>query len=85
MSRFSFTVTIEGADVLTDGAQDALFDAGCADGTFGVAHCIQTAAFDRNAPDFADVVATVIKAIEGAVPGARVITVVRDSELATTG
>ena len=85
MSRFSFTVTIDGTDVLTDAAQDALFDAGCADGTFGISNDVQTAAFDRDAPDFADAVASAIKAIEGAVPGARVVTVVRDTQLAATG
>jgi hypothetical protein len=43
MSLFSFTLTIEGADVLTDDTQDALFDAGCGDGTFGTSNGIQTA------------------------------------------
>lgn len=85
MSLFSFSVTIQGADVLTNDAQDALFEAGCGDGTFAISNGTQTAEFDREAPDFADAVASAIKAIEGAVPGARVITVARDSDLAATG
>ena len=85
MSRFSFSVTIQGIDVLTDDAQNALFEAGCGDGTFAISNGAQTAEFDREAPDFAEAVASAIKAIEGAVSGARVITVTRDSNLAVTG
>ena len=85
MSIFSFTVTIQGVDVLTNDAQNALFEAGCGDGTFGISNGTQTAEFDREAPDFAEAVASAIKAIEGAVSGARVITVTRDSNLAVTG
>jgi hypothetical protein len=36
MTQFSFTLTIEGADVMTDAAQEALFEAGCDDATFAV-------------------------------------------------
>jgi hypothetical protein len=85
VSVFSFTVTIEGADVLTDEAQDALFEAGCGDATFGVSNGIQTAEFDREARDFADAVASAIKAIEGVVPSARVVAVTRDRDLAAAG
>jgi hypothetical protein len=85
VSLFRFSVTIQGADVLTGDAQDALFEAGCGDGTFGIANGTQTAEFDREAPDFAEAVASAIKAIEGAVPGARVVTVTRDSNFAATG
>lgn len=85
MSLYSFSVTIEGADVLTDDAQNALFEACCGDGTFGISNDAQTVEFDREAPDFAEAVASAIKAIEGAVRGVRVITVIRDSDLAATG
>ena len=85
MSLVGFSVTIQGVDVLTDDAQNALFEAGCGDGTFGISNGAQTAEFDREAPDFAEAVASAIKAIEGAVPGAQVITVTRDSNLAATG
>ena len=82
---YSFTLTIEGVDVLTDDALDALYEAGCGDATFGVSSGVQTAAFDREAIDFADAVASAIKAIEATVPGARVVDIHRDRESATTG
>jgi hypothetical protein len=81
---FGFTLTIEGADVLTAEAQEALFDAGCDDATFGISNDVQTADFDREAPDFAEAVASAIKAIEIAVPGARVVEVRRDRDIAAT-
>jgi hypothetical protein len=82
---YSFTLTIEGADVLTDDALDALYEAGCDDATFGVSNGVQTADFDREATDFADAVASAIKAIEAMVPGARVVDIHRDRESAATG
>jgi hypothetical protein len=85
MSVFSFTMTIEGADLLTDEAQDALFEAGCGDATFGTSKGVQLAEFDRDARDFADVVASAIKAIEGAVNGAHVVSVIRDRDQPAAG
>jgi hypothetical protein len=85
VSMFSFTVTVEGADVLAEEAQDALFEAGCGDATFGISNGVQTAEFDRDARDFADAVASAIKAIETGVPGARVVSVTRDRDLAAAG
>ncbi|MEN3315234.1 MAG: hypothetical protein V7605_1468 [Acidimicrobiaceae bacterium] len=82
MTHFSFTLTIEGADVQTDEAQDALFGAGCDDATFVTANHAQTVGFDREAVDFAEAVASAIKAVESAVPGARVIQVHRDQDVA---
>jgi hypothetical protein len=76
---FRFTLTIEGADILTDVALDALFEAGCDDATFGVSSGVQTGEFDRKAADFAEAVASAIKAVETAVPGARVVELRRDS------
>lgn len=77
MTQFSFTLTIEGADVMTADAQDAMFDAGCEDATFGVSNGVQTADFDRQAVDFAEALASAVKAVESAVPGARVVEVHR--------
>jgi hypothetical protein len=79
---FAFTLTIEGADLLSDDAVDALFEAGCDDATFGISDGLQTADFDREAPDFAEAVASAIKAVETAVPGARVVEVRRDRDIA---
>lgn len=36
MTKFSFRVTLDGADMMAEDAQEALFDAGCDDATFGV-------------------------------------------------
>jgi hypothetical protein len=85
VSLFRFTVTIEGADVLTDDAQEALFEAGCGDGTFGISNGVQMAEFDRDAVDFAEAVAGVIKAIEGGVAGANVTAVTRERGLTAAG
>lgn len=85
MTRFSFTLTIDGADVVPDMAQDALFEAGCDDATFGVSRGVQNAEFDRQAVDFAEAVARAIKAVESAVPGARVAEVHREQDVAAAG
>lgn len=82
MSEFRFTLKIEGADVLSDAAQEALFEAGCGDATFGATDGVQTAEFDRQAPDFSEAVASAIREIEGAVQGAKVIDVHRDEDIA---
>lgn len=85
MTVFSFTLRIEGADVMDDAAQDALFEAGCDDATFGVSSGVQTADFDREAGEFSEAVASAIKAVESAVPGALVIEVHREPDVAATG
>ena len=72
MPQFSFTLLIHGADVLTEDAQHALFDAGCGDTTFGASDHVQRADFDREAADLAEAMASAINAIEWAVSGARV-------------
>jgi hypothetical protein len=82
MTQFSFTLTVEGADILTDEALDALLEAGCDDATFGVSDGVQTGQFDREAPDFAEAVASAIKAVETAVPGTRVVDVHREPQVA---
>jgi len=82
MPQFSFTITIEGADVMAGYVQDALFEAGCDDATFGESNGVQTAEFDREAADFAETVASAIKAVETAVPGARVVRIHRELDVA---
>lgn len=85
VALFSFILTIEGADILTDDALDAMFDAGCDDATFGVSDGVQTGEFDRDAADFAEAVASAIKAVEAAVPGALVVDVHRELAAAAAG
>lgn len=85
MTVFSFTLTIDGADVMSDDAQEALFEAGCDDATFGISDGVQTAEFDREAAEFAEAVASAIKAIESTVTGARVVEVHRERDAAVAG
>ena len=75
---FRFTLTVEGADLLADDALDALYEAGCDDATFGVSNGVQIGGFGREATEFADAVASAIRAIESTVPGARVVAVHRE-------
>ena len=82
---FSFSMTIEGADILGETAQEALFEAGCDDATFGVSGGVQTAEFDREASDFSEAVASAIRAIESTVSGARVVEVHREQDVAAAG
>ncbi|MGH8895502.1 MAG: helix-turn-helix transcriptional regulator [Egibacteraceae bacterium] len=82
MPTYSFTLIVAGADLQTDAAQDALFEAGCDDATFGVSAGVQHAAFDREAPSFFEALRSAIAAVETAVPGARMIRVEPD-ELVT--
>jgi len=82
MTMYRFTLTIDGADVLSDASQDALFEGGCDDATFGTSDGVQTGEFDREAADFAEAVAGAIKAVETAVPEARVVDIHRVSDVA---
>ena len=85
MTLFRFTVKIEGADTMTDTAQDSLLEAGCDDATFGTSGGIQTGEFDREAVEFAEAVASAIRAVESAIPGARVVEVHRQHDIAAAG
>ncbi len=85
MTIYRFTLTIDGADVMSDASQDALFEAGCDDATFGTSDGVQTGEFDREAADFAEAVASAIKAVEAAVPGVRVVDIHRELDAAAAG
>jgi hypothetical protein len=63
---------------MSDAGQNAFFEAGCDDAMFGVSDGVQTADFDREAAEFAEAVATVIKAIKSTVPAARIVEVHRE-------
>lgn len=52
------------------------------DATFGLSNGVQTAEFHREAADFAETVASAIKAVETAVPGARVVRIHRELDVA---
>jgi hypothetical protein len=78
MSVHEFTLLVEGADLQTDEAQDALFEAGCDDSTIGVVSGAQHVHFDREAGSLAEALVSAIAAVEQAVPGVRVVRVAPD-------
>jgi hypothetical protein len=85
LTVFRFTLEIDGADLMTDAAQNALFEAGCDDATLGMSNGVPTAEFNREATEFAEAVASAIKAVEAAVRGARVVEIHRERDDATAG
>jgi hypothetical protein len=78
MTTYEFTLLVEGADLQTDEAQDALFEAGCEDATIGVTAGVQYLHFDRGARSLADALVSAITAVEQAVPNVRVVRVAPD-------
>jgi hypothetical protein len=78
MRTHEFTLLVEGADLQTDQAQDALFEAGCDDSTIGVTAGVQHLHFDREASSLAEALVSAITAVEQAVPGVRVVRVAPD-------
>ena len=78
MRVHEFTLLVEGADLQTDEAQDALFEAGCDDSTIGVVAGVQHVHFDREAGSLAEALVSAITAVEQAVPGVRVVRVAPD-------
>src|SRR6266487_1378090 len=78
MRTYEFTLLMEGADLQTDAAKDALFEAGCDDATIGVNAGVQHVHFDREANSLAEALVSAITAVEQAVPGAHVVRVAPD-------
>jgi hypothetical protein len=54
MRTHEFTLLVEGTDLQSDAAQDALFEAGCDDATIGVIAGVQHLHFDREARSLAE-------------------------------
>jgi hypothetical protein len=71
----SFTLFLNGPDVLDDQQFDALYEAGCDDALFGVRDGAQYAAFDRQAHSFSQALASAIHDVTSAVPGLQVVRV----------
>lgn len=82
MPSFNFTLIVEGADLQTDEAQDALFKAGCDDATFGVVDGVQFAEFNREAGSYVQALMSAIAVIQRTIKGAHVVRVEPD-ELVT--
>jgi len=71
-----FTLIVEGPDLQTDANADALFEAGCDDGTIGSVDGVQFIGFDRGAPSMSEAVRSATADIKAAVPEASVVRVV---------
>lgn len=56
MSTYQFTLVLEGALELTDEIADALFEAGCDDGTPGTSAGVFTIDFDRTGPSLEEAI-----------------------------
>jgi hypothetical protein len=81
----TFTLLLQGADPLTPEHLDAMFEAGCDDATFGRRDSLYYADFDREAPSFAEAVGSAIRAVEGAVPGLKVVRVEPEELVSAAG
>jgi hypothetical protein len=73
-----FTLIVEGPDLQTDANADALFEAGCDDGTIGSVDGVQFLEFTREANSLGEAVDSAIAQIEVAVPTASVVRAIRD-------
>ena len=78
MPAHSFTLLVDGADLLSYRALDALYEAGCDDATFGKRGPIQYADFNREKATLAEAIITALGDIEGAIDGARVVRIEPD-------
>jgi hypothetical protein len=74
----SFTLFVQGADLLSDAGMEALYAAGCDDATLGARDGVQYAAFDREAPSFDAALAGAIHDLARALPGLVVVRVEPD-------
>jgi len=67
-NSYSFTIYLQGVDVLSDASVEALHAGGCDDATLGARDGAQYAAFDREAPSFDEAVAGAVRNLTGALP-----------------
>jgi hypothetical protein len=75
---YTFTLFVQGADVLSDESMDALFEAGCDDATFGARDGAQYGEFDRDATSFSTALASAIHDLTNALPGLEIVRVEPD-------
>jgi len=78
----SFTLFLNGVNVLDDTQLDALYEAGCDDALFGVRDGAQYGAFDREANSFSEALASAITDVTSTVAGLQVVRIEPD-ELVT--
>lgn len=64
MKTYAFTILLEGASEMTPEVTDALFEAGCDDGSLGRSAGVLSIDFDREAPSLAEAIASAIRDID---------------------
>lgn len=72
MDTFSFTLRLDvpsNVDLLSEEIQDALFEGGCDDATFGVEAGHPYGSFDREAKSFPQAIMSAVRDVETAIPG----------------
>lgn len=82
MTTYNFTLVLEGADLQSPEAQDALYEAGCDDATFGVVDEVHYAEFHREAGSYGQALTSAMVDVREAVPAVKVVHVEPD-ELVT--
>ncbi len=75
---YSFTLFVQGVDMLADESVNALFEAGCDDATLGTRDGAQYAAFDRQASSFQEALSSAIHDLTHALPELVVVRVEPD-------
>lgn len=76
MPTFTFTLIVDGPDLLADERLRALDEAGCDDALTGRTEGLQYLDFDREASSLEEAVTSAVADIEGAVEGAKVVRLV---------
>lgn len=66
MTTWEFTVMLAGVDEITPELAEALYEAGCADGTVGSSCGIATVSFAREAPSLEEAIRSAIADIQRA-------------------
>jgi hypothetical protein len=79
-TEHDFILVFDGVPDLTDEVADALYEAGCDDGTFMMTSGLMYGAFHRVAPHMNDAVAGAIRDVRKADIGARFVRVQRDMD-----
>lgn len=75
---YTFTLFVQGVDILSHESMDALFEAGCDDATFGARDGAHYGEFDRVATSFSAALASAIHDITDALPGLEIVRVEPD-------
>jgi hypothetical protein len=84
MSKHEFRLILEGIPEFTDEVMDALYEAGCDDGTFSQINGVTSAFFHREAPSLSEAINSAVHDVRRANIGARIVKVEIDVQEETT-